>query len=186
MSDTGKKISLAGFALGVLANIVWFIGFILGNRIISEGDFISFFCEDAYSVLMIISLLAIVIGYALKFLDERDIFYILIAVFTFWTFISLALPYFGYPISLGNIYVDRILHNLFLLLIAVNTFRKGNMVFAALLISAFLFLALVVPFVNVTLFYNFSNSLIMIFIAIISVAELGAFGVAALSELQER
>ena len=186
MGDAGKKISIAGFALGVIANLLWLLGFVLSNGMTLESSLITFLSGDAYNIFMVIGLLAVAAGYALKFLGERDVFYVLIAVFTLWTFINLAFSCLGYPITLGNLYVQRILYNLYLLLIAVNTIRKGNIIFAALLILAFVFLAIAVPFVNITLFTNFANSLIMIFIAIIGVVELGAFGVAAISELQER
>ena len=189
MGDTGKKVSIAGFALGVIANLVWFVGVIAGNGLLSDTSGISSFTNSAYSVLMVIALLVIAGGYALKFFSDREILDAVVAGLTALAFLERLMSLAGIPITFGSMIAQIIAQaviNLFMLVIAFKAIKAGNAIFALLMAAAYLFFTVVPPLVNYSeFFYSATNSLISLYFILIGIVELGFYGIAAISIIKE-
>lgn len=183
MSDTGKKISIAGFVLGAVANIVWFI--------------LNFTCDKfgldynvtntVYTGLVVIALLLAAAGFGLKFFEDKNIFDFLVAGTCSITFLLRLLEFFGISFSFDNLVANiiyQVVANAFMITLAVNVIRKGNVIFGLLLACAFLFFAFLIPYFGWEILAD-NFDLFTVYICSIGVVEFGFFSVAALSELKE-
>ena len=183
MSDTGKKISIAGFALGAVANVVWFILNFTYDKFGLDYNV----TNTVYTWLMVIALLLAAAGFGLKFFEDKNIFDFLVAGTCSITFLLRFLEFFGISFTFDNLVANIIyqaIANAFMLVVAVNVVKKGNVIFGLLLACAFIYFAFALPYFHMVIFTD-NFDLFTLYIYSIGVIEFGFFSVAALSEIKE-
>ena len=188
MSNIGKKISIAGFALCILAAGLLCLGFFAAAFI--DDDYL-FDLSDLNIIVNTLGLFVVTVGYALKFFGDREILDLVTAGTAGLAFVITALPMLGiyifspaYTHSILMFIIGNVLSHLVLLVLGINIMKKGNNFFAMLVMAAF-FLAVGYPFLMFVVSDALGDELYFIILLICYIVEAAAFAVSALHEIQE-
>ena len=189
MSSARKKISIAGFALCILAAGLLCLGFFAAAFI--DDDYL-FNLSDLNIIVNTLGLFVVTVGYALKFFGDREILDLVTAGTAGLAFVITALPMLGiyifspaYTHSILMFIVGNVLSHLVLLALGISIMKKGNNFFAMLVMAAFFFLAVGYPFLMFVVSDALGDELYFIILLICYIVEAAAFAVSALHEIQE-